>query len=210
MWLFVPIMRTAPFGDKHPTLLEAEIGGITGRWYSAGMSLNLRHQRFVAEYLKDLNGTQACVRAGYPARAARGRACLLLQRPGVRAAIEARQKQLADQFEVTAQRVIAEFAKLAFANIDDFLEVRPDGMVRVDLSKADRQHRAALTHVTVEEYEAARSGDRAHRVKIRLASKQQALDSLARHLGLFIDHSEITITNNLAEDLAAARKRAWG
>ncbi|MGE0421641.1 MAG: terminase small subunit [Reyranellaceae bacterium] len=175
------------------------------------MLLNLRYERFVAEYLKDLNGTRACIRAGYAAKGARQQSSRLLALPEVRDAIAARQRQLAEQFEVTEQRVIAEFAKLAFANLDDFIEVPADGIARVELAKADRTRRAALTQVVVEEYEnRSGSGERARRVRIKIASKQHALDSLARYLGLFIDRSEVTITDNLGDDLAAARKRAWG
>lgn len=125
----------------------------------------------------------------------------LLQDPAVKASIEARQQQLASQFEVTKKRIVAEFAKLAFANVDDFLEIQPNGNVRIDLTKADRPRRAALARVTIDEFEGKPgSGMRLRRTSIKLASKQHALDSLARHLGMFIDRSEITLVDNLAED----------
>ena len=40
--------------------------------------LSLRHQRFVAEYLRDGNATQAYIRAGYSARGAQSCASRLL------------------------------------------------------------------------------------------------------------------------------------
>jgi phage terminase small subunit len=48
-----------------------------------------REARFVPQYLIDLNGAAAAVRAGYSERSAKKIASELLQRPVVRAAVEA-------------------------------------------------------------------------------------------------------------------------
>jgi phage terminase small subunit len=48
-----------------------------------------KQKRFVAEYLKDCNGKEAAIRAGYAAGSAKQRACELLQKSGVAAEIEA-------------------------------------------------------------------------------------------------------------------------
>lgn len=144
--------------------------------------LSLRHRRFVAEYLKDLNATQAYLRAGYAPRGAQANASKLLQRPRVQAAVEAGQQRVAQALEVTVARLAQEYARIAFANVDDFVTVDDDGRVRVDLAKADRAKRAGLLELTVTD-----DGEgRPQRVKIKLG-KLQALDALARLKSVGLD-----------------------
>ena len=54
-----------------------------------------RQQRFVEEYLLDLNGTQAAIRAGYSARTANEQAARLLANVSVRSAIERGKSEVA-------------------------------------------------------------------------------------------------------------------
>jgi len=56
---------------------------------------NARMRLFVLEYLKDRNGTQAAIRAGYGAKGARVTAVRLLTNANVAAVIEAHEKALA-------------------------------------------------------------------------------------------------------------------
>ena len=51
--------------------------------------LTPRQARFVKEYLVDLNGTQAAIRAGYSSRTANEQAARLLANISVKAAVEA-------------------------------------------------------------------------------------------------------------------------
>ena len=44
-------------------------------------------------------------------------------------------------------------------------------------------------------------------LKLRLADKRAALDSVARHLGMFNDKLDLNVTGPLAERLARARAR---
>jgi phage terminase small subunit len=60
--------------------------------------LNPKQARFVAEYLKDLNATQAAIRAGYSAKTARQQASDLLAKPDISDAV----KKLQDRVEKSA------------------------------------------------------------------------------------------------------------
>ena len=76
--------------------------------------LTARQARFVNEYLIDLNGTQAVIRAGYRTRSPEVHASRLLTRPLVAKAITAAQAARAKRTEITADRVIHELARIAF------------------------------------------------------------------------------------------------
>ena len=73
------------------------------------MSLNPRQQRFVDEYLKDANGTQAVIRAGYSANGAKVTAHRLLTNPNVKEAVKAGQEAIAEDNDVTRGWLIDEF-----------------------------------------------------------------------------------------------------
>lgn len=156
----------------------------------AKRGLNPKQQRFVAEYLKDLNATQAAIRAGYKADNADVTGPRLLGNVGVASAIAFGQAKLAEKAGVTAERVVAELAKLGFANMQDYMRVGVDGDPWLDFSQLTRDQAAALTEVTVEDFKEGRGEDArdVRRVKFKLADKRAALVDLGRHLGMFVEN----------------------
>jgi phage terminase small subunit len=69
--------------------------------------VNARRQRFVAEYLKDLNATQAALRAGYAKKAAYQQGVRLLRNAQVAAAVEAGKAKRMQRIEIDQDKVIA-------------------------------------------------------------------------------------------------------
>lgn len=65
-----------------------------------------KQQRFVDEYLIDLNATQAAIRAGYSARTARQAGAENLSKPDIAAAITAAQAVRSERVAVTQDYVI--------------------------------------------------------------------------------------------------------
>lgn len=156
------------------------------------MSLSPRQQRFVSEYLIDLNATQAAIRAGYSTKTAGSIGAENLTKPEIAAAVAEAQLKRAGRLEVTADRVLAELAKLGFANMADYMRVGVDGDPCLDFSDLSRDQAAALVEVTVENFKDGR-GEEARdvrRVKFKLADKRQALVDVGRHLGMFKDRVE--------------------
>lgn len=86
--------------------------------------LEPRQQRFVDEYLVDLNGTQAAIRAGYSSESARQIAAENLSKPNIQAAVAAGQAVLQDRTQVTAARVVREIALIAFADPRELVETK--------------------------------------------------------------------------------------
>jgi phage terminase small subunit len=65
-----------------------------------------RQQRFVDEYLLDLNATQAAIRAGYSVRTAEQQGPQLLGYAEVGAAIQAAQEARSDRVQITQDDVL--------------------------------------------------------------------------------------------------------
>jgi phage terminase small subunit len=154
--------------------------------------LTPRMERFVSEYLIDLNATQAAVRAGYGPAAAEKASFRLLRLPEVRRRVQEAEEARRERNAITADRIRAELARVAFANLADLIRIQPDGAAVIDLTDATRQQLAALGEITVDEYTEGR-GDAARevkRVKVKLHDKLGALDKLAKIERLYVERVE--------------------
>jgi phage terminase small subunit len=150
------------------------------------MTLTPKQARFAAEFIVDLNGKEAAIRAGFSARTAEAAASRLLRNVKVQMAVKEAMQARSKRTEITADRVVLELEKLAFSNIRDFIEMRSDGSVDIDLLRATR-NRAAAIHDVVVRGRAEGSGDEGgvKLTRIKLCDKVKALDMLARHLGMY-------------------------
>ncbi|QZA77042.1 terminase small subunit [Deefgea tanakiae] len=75
-------------------------------------SLTQKQQAFVAEYMIDLNATQAAIRAGYSAKTAYSIGYELLIKPEVQTAIETAKKERAERCRRTVDDVLLELGKI--------------------------------------------------------------------------------------------------
>ena len=139
-----------------------------------------KQRAFVFEYMCDLNATQAAIRAGYSKRTAQKIGSENLLKPLISAEIEKAIEERAERTKVTANQVIQELAKIAFANISDYVTWDDTGIkLKKDVSITEEQ-KAAISEIVE-----TRSGKITTSRKFKLHDKQKALDSLGRHLGIF-------------------------
>ncbi len=102
----------------------------------------------------------------------------------VSAEIQRLRQSTANDNEVRAERVVAESARLAFSDTGDYVTFGPDGVTLVSSDDLP----LGLSRAVAEVSEIVTStGHRTTRFKLR--NKVEALDKLARTLGLFIDRS---------------------
>ena len=140
-----------------------------------------KQARFVEEYLVDLNATQAAIRAGYSADSAAVIGCENLTKPNVAAAIAAAQQKRSERTKITQDRVLREYARLAFSDTRKLMEWGPDGVRLKDSSDLDDDDAACVAEVT--ETTSKDGGS----LKLKVHDKKGALDSVAKHLGMFVE-----------------------
>lgn len=145
------------------------------------MSLNARQQRFVEEYLVDLNATQAAIRVGYSKKTAAEQASRLLTNVKIAEAVAEGRAKLSQRTGITQDRVLQEYARIAFSNMKEFAAFGPDGVKLKDLEDMDDD--AARCVAEVSESTSKDGGS----IRFKLHDKKGALDSIARHLGMFTD-----------------------
>ncbi len=144
--------------------------------------LTPRQARFVQEYLIDLNATQAAIRAGYSPRRADVQGHSLLRNRKVRDAIERRQKKIGKKLELTQERVIEEYMKLAFVNAKEVFTWGPNGVELKSSDDLSDDIAAAVAEVSQ-----TNKG-----IRLKLHDKKGALDSLAKYLGMFVEKHEVS------------------
>jgi phage terminase small subunit len=143
----------------------------------------------VHEYLIDLNATQAAIRAGYSGKTAQMIGSENLAKPMVAEAIQAAMKARSERTGITQDRVLAEYAKLAFLDPRGFFGA--SGAL-IPIHQLPANVAAALAGVEVTDSYDKATDSLVTTKKIRFADKKGALDSVARHLGMFVDKHEVT------------------
>lgn len=156
------------------------------------MTLTPKQERFVSEYLLDLNATQAAIRAGYSAKTAAEQGSRLLTNVKVQEAIAKGQNKTAEKLEITKDRIVEELAKIGFSNMLDYMRAGIDGDPYLDFSDLTRDQAAALSEVTVEDFKDGRGEDArdVRRIKFKLHDKKGALVDLAKMLGFMVEKHE--------------------
>lgn len=145
-----------------------------------------KQQRFVDEYLIDLNATQAAIRAGYSAKTADQQGSRLLANVKVKQAVAEKQAQRSKRTGVNQDRVVLELAKVAFAKMTDIVD--SEGRIKEDASPDDL---ACIESIKYKESDNEYGGSVEREVKI--ASKLKALELLGKHLGMWSDKFNVTV-----------------
>lgn len=86
------------------------------------MTLNPKQQKFVDEYLVDLNAKQAAIRAGYSERTAEQQGSRLLSNVKVSAAIREAKAERSERTKIDADWVLARLAQEAEADVADLYD----------------------------------------------------------------------------------------
>ena len=181
-----------------------------------------KQKLFVEEYVIDRNATQAAIRAGYSARTANKKIGELLADRDIRVAIDLKLAELTVRNELTADRVIQEYMKLAFYDTDEFYDIYyaiaswKKGYKRArrrygsklsleEFNKLPSKYKDFYTRTkslkelgdmdeTQRKAIVGISYDKNSNMVLKLADKQKALESLSKHLGIFeADNKQKTI-----------------
>lgn len=151
--------------------------------------LTPRRKRFVEEYLIDLNGTRAAIRAGYSPRTANEQAVALLADVSVAEAVAKAKEQRATRVGMTADQVLNEMAILANACVDHYyvdelgrLRPTPDapeGAMRAVQWVKRRTKIDKDDNMTIE-------------VEFKLWDKPGSIKAMGKQIGLFPDKVEVS------------------
>lgn len=153
----------------------------------AKRQLSEQRQRFVEEYLIDLNGTQAAIRAGYSVKTAQEQSSRLLSNVMVQEAISKAMAARSKRTGVNQDRVVLELAKIAFVKMTDVVD--SNGRIREDATDDDL---SCIESIKFKESD-NEFGESVER-EVKIGSKLKALELLGKHLGMWNDKLDVNVT----------------
>lgn len=163
-----------------------------------------KQQRFVDEYLIDLNATQAAIRAGYSEKTAKEIGSENLTKPNIAKAIEKAQNKRTEQTQIDAAYVLKRLVEIDQMDVldimDDQMKIRPVN----EWPKVWRQYVVNLENLELSDGEGCFK-------KIKWPDKVKNLELLGRHVsvGAFkdkVEHSgklEIQSLSDLMDELSS-------
>ena len=149
----------------------------------ASRRLTDKQAAFVAEYLVDLNATQAAIRAGYSARTANEQAARLLVNVSVAAAVAAAQAQRAQRTEIDQDYVLSNLVEVTERCMQKWPVCNSKG-------------------------EQVQDGDGNNIWAFNAQGANKALELIGKHLGMFTDKLQVSGSLDLAGAIEEGRKRA--
>ena len=153
-----------------------------------------KHARFVEEFLVDSNATQAAIRAGYSAATAKQQGSRLLTYADVAEAIAERRARHADNSGITAERVLAELALLAFSDVRHY-EINDTGHVSLAPGVPEAAGRAISS--IKRKVRTFRNGDEPvteYETELKLWDKPGPLKLAGKHVGLFNEKPDFDLS----------------
>jgi phage terminase small subunit len=153
--------------------------------------LTPKQERFVQEYLIDLNATQAAIRAGYSKKTANEQGARLLANASVAAAVKEALARRAEKSQMKAEEVLAELAAIANADMDTYgwwdetsVRATPKNLLPPGASRCIKEIAGGKYGTT-----------------IKLYDKLAAIRDLARHLGMVgADGPQVNVTVNNSDE----------
>ena len=168
-------------------------------------------EKFAREYIVDLNGKQAAIRAGYSEKTAESQASRLLRNSKVRGRVAELTQAKCKKLDISAEWVLGELRKLAGYDAGSVFE--DNGSLK-PIKEWDAPVRAALVGLDHEKlFEHFGAGQAKHvgtTRKIKLADKLRALELLGKYLKLFTEKVEVTGLEGLADRINKIRQRKHG
>jgi phage terminase small subunit len=149
--------------------------------------LTPKQKQFVQEYLVDLNGAQAAIRAGYSKKTAKVQAARLLTNVNIQNRIAELMDKRSQRTDITADRVLRELAHIAFDDIKNYLSFQagPIGEIEVLIKDSGNIDTRNISEVSI-----GKDGQ----FKFKLYCKDNALVQLGKHLGIFTEKVSMDVS----------------
>ena len=167
-----------------------------------------KKQLFIKEFPKDLNATQAAIRAGYSPKTAYSQGQRLLKDVEIQAQIQEAMEKRIERTEISADYVLKKLNAIAEM---DILDIMDDSMALKPVREWPKIWRQYLNGFELAEIIAG-AGDEKKIIgvlkKIKWPDKMKNLELLGRHFGMFTDKLIVEVDEGLSDMLKKARERS--
>ena len=170
-----------------------------------GDKLTPKQERFIQEYLIDMNATQAAIKAGYSKKSAQIIGFENLTKPIIHAAISEAQKKTAVKLEITREEWLTELVRIFKADMRDFINIDPDTGCVVAKGYDEMPEGGGKVISSIKEKRSIKEDSSGNdsviysQYEFKLHDKLKAGEMIGKHLGFLKDKFEGNI--NLKTDL---------
>jgi phage terminase small subunit len=149
--------------------------------------LSMKQDFFCREYLIDFNATQAAIRAGYSPRTAQPIASRMLSNVMVQSRISELKKEREGRTQIASDRVLQQYCDIADFRVTDILYFDGKQCKYKPMEEWPKSALAAVSAIkqTVEIRKVGDEEIKIVKLEFKVDDRLRALDSMARHLGLF-------------------------
>jgi phage terminase small subunit len=167
---------------------------------------------FCKEYIKDLNATQAAIRAGYSPKTARSQAQRLLTNVDIQNQIQIEMNNRAGRVERSADDVIRLLWKMATLDMADYITVAEGGEVQaIPFDQLPEGASKLISEIeeksVIKESSDGKELTKYSNLKYKLPEKTKCIEMLGRHYGIFNDKLHTPDMVDLAAVLNKAQER---
>lgn len=170
------------------------------------MPLNEKQERFCQEYLKDLNATQAAIRAGYSENTAGQQGHDLLKHPEIGPKIDRLKQERSAATKIDANWLLTRLAAEAEADVADLYDDAGHLKEVKDWPLIWRKGLVQGIDINVTEVEGVKMGEI---VKVKVSDRVRRLELIGKHVAVqaFQENVNHTGLDALAERLERASRR---
>ena len=142
-----------------------------------GIKLTPKQERFCHEYVIDLNGSQAAIRAGYSARTAAASAARMLINVNICAYVQVLKTESNKRLDITIDDIHREYIRCAFTPIDKVVRLKNGNASLIDFDEMDDDAKATIEEIS------SNVGEFGTSIKFKRTNKIAALNALAKRFG---------------------------
>lgn len=155
--------------------------------------LSLQHHKFVLEYLKDFNATQAAIRARYSKRTANEQGARLLAKASIQEAVKEASDKLFARDVATAEELREFWTSVMRGDIGEICSWGDQGLsFNSSSDNMPKEKRRLIKKITVVEKVSPKGDFTETRTSVELHDPLKASELLGKAHGMFIEKHELT------------------
>lgn len=170
----------------------------------ADKTLTDRQKAFCEHYVRVLNRTKAARLAGYSEKNANVEGHQLMKHPGCMAYIKELQDEWKEKLGISTEKILRELSYIAFADMKQFCNWNDQGAFMLPSDQLKKRQTSAIAEVRNSVIDENGNGE----VKIKLHSKEKALELLGKHLGIFNEKAEVDHKGKITVEILDRRTDA--
>lgn len=159
-----------------------------------------KQEMFCQEYIKDLNATQAAIRAGYSERTSEAQSSRLLSNVKVKERIQELKDKRVQRTKIDADYMTKTLQSWLEVDVTQLLSLTVEQIKSLPLEVRKMVQAAKPTNIKTEDGQVL--------YDIKFVSKEKAAEMLSKHIGYFEKDNEqkITLENNALTNISEAKQ----